>query len=263
MEYISILQSYYPDPVFAHLFIEFILRIVSLAYKPSESIVDGQKSEALRSLQNHLQSELNKLKSRCESDGRCAVSVSFPNPDSPPSVVYDSSREYDELYLHVGFKRIAWEEINEFRMYLNHLIQKYILQYDNRLWKSSVNVHKIVADMTYIIQEMLQNAYEYSVDCSPYDLEMRIHEHRFYVTVTNLATPEDADCVLKIIRDVRESNNMQELLLDYMVSEEKHLGIVTCLVNYPIVSFDVFYENGQLRTECLIDFFTDQPAWQS
>ena len=115
-----------------------------------------------------------------------------------------------------------------------------------------------------MIQELLQNANAYSYGPYDYELILRHYDNKFHITVLNFANEENATTLLKIVDEIKKSDNLNELIINYMKSDENiwdnHLNLIIMSLNTKLTIWitRLFKHNSQLNIKNLLifmDFF--------
>ena len=100
------------------------------------------------------------------------------------------------------------------------------------------------------MQELLQNANEYSVGNTDYELIVKHKDNRVLISVENTTDRKHFEQLKSIISDIKSSQNLQELIIKYMLAQDKHLGLISSVFNNNIETIDyVALKDNRVRID--------------
>jgi hypothetical protein len=238
---------------------DFTLRIFELFYKKqAETDVldeneEKESNQIIRSIQASLFADINKYIKEAQIHATDVIEVTFERDSSIPTVILHredepTNAEYEDpsILLHVYFKQISWNEINEFRVFFVRYMTYYLTQFHGNDFKDVDSISRNVSNVSYVVQELLQNANAYSADMHDYELVFRYNVGAFDITVRNFAEYKNVEQLQSIVKEISDCENHEELLLKYMLNEEKHLGLITSIYNYNISKYNVDYIDNKI-----------------
>lgn len=235
---------------------DFVLKIFALFYKKQHGGLMGQESgRIIQSIQATLFIKINQYVKDAEISTDNIIDIKFEKDNAIPIVSLHHEKKSSDTLIDVCFKKISWEEINEFRVFMVKYLNYYLTKYYSSQFNDTQSINKVVTDLSYVVQELLQNANAYSYGPYDYELILKHSENKFFITVSNFAQKENADMLLKIVNEIKNTDNLKELIIKYMKSEEKHLGIITSVYNYKVTTYDVEYiDNKIIQTKFVIEY---------
>lgn len=233
---------------------EFILKIFELSYKKRNDFDTPESNQFIKLIQATLFAKINNYVQKTKIVPNNFIEIFFEEEHSVPAVTVHHNAMEENRLLHVFFKRTDWEEINEFRYFLGRYISFYLKsKFSNFLGDDNI-IRQVISDITYIVQELLQNANEHSFKNTDYEFSLIHKDDSFYIMVGNYGEKSKLDNISRIINEVKQSDNLQELLMKYMLDDDKHLGLVTSIVNFKIDDINVAYdENNFIKVNTTIN----------
>lgn len=226
---------------------DFTLRIFALFYrKQHDGLLGRESNKIIQSIQATLFARINDYIKDINISPNNIIEIKFEKDNAIPSVSLHHEEKESDTLLNVFFKKISWDEINEFRVFLVRYLQYYLSKFHSSFFKTEEQIKKNVSNLSYIIQELLQNANAYSYGPYDYELVLKYSRNKFYITVSNFANENNIRILKTIIDEIKSTKDMQTLLLKYMLSEDKHLGIITCIFNYKITDFNFSYIDNKI-----------------
>jgi hypothetical protein len=239
---------------------EFVLKIFALFYKKKREQHDSKSTDKLiQSIQATLFAKINDYVKRSEIEEHDTIEITFEKEHTIPivSLLHTEDKESDhqqsDMLIHIYFKKISWDEINEFRYFLTRYLQYYLATFQQSSARDENKTKRQVSNLTYVIQELLQNANEHSSGQYDYELELQNVNKQFIITVRNFATKPNAEKLKSIVNEIKNTTNIQELLLQYMLDDEKHLGIISSIINYNIEDYTISYKNDIVQVRFVMD----------
>ncbi|MCK4798435.1 MAG: hypothetical protein KAT05_13730 [Spirochaetes bacterium] len=230
----------------------FIVKIYQLFYDNTYSsafdpkVLSNEPEIILQLIEATLKAEIDEVCKKIIPNTNNFIQITFEKDHAIPLVNMVTKNKDSNILLNVFFKRIVWDEINEFRkffmLYIEHFLKKFHASY----FPNNKAINKTVTKATYIVQELLQNANQHSYGNYDYELLIRFYDNKFHVTVINYAIREKAYQLLSIIDDIKSTKNLDRLLLKYLLEEKKHLGIITSIANYNIKKYDAKFINDEI-----------------
>lgn len=221
---------------------DFILRIFGLFYqKTHQEKIDETSQKIIQSIQATLYAKIDEYLKGLQILTNNVLEIKFEKDNSIPIVSHHRVTTDSDILVKVFFKRIEWEEINEFRVFLVRFLKHYFEKYYPDQFSGTSSIKKMVDDISYIVQELLQNANQYSEGNYDYELVIRHYDNKIDITVLNYASPENVNKLMRIVNKIKSSVSLKELVMEFMLSKDKHLGIITSVFNYNISSFNVEY----------------------
>ncbi|MBR6198789.1 MAG: hypothetical protein IKQ61_00850 [Spirochaetales bacterium] len=230
---------------------DFTLKIFELFYKKQAEGDDFDEKESnkiIRSIQASLFADINKYIKDAQIRNEDVIEITFERDSSIPSVILHREDEPTDveyadpsILLHVYFKKISWNEINEFRVFFVRYMTYYLTKFHSGDFKDVDSISRNVSNASYVVQELLQNANAYSFDMHDYELVLKYNVGAFDITVRNFAEQKNVAQLQEIVKEISDCENHEELLLKYMLNEEKHLGLITSIYNYNISKYNVNY----------------------
>lgn len=227
---------------------DFILRIFGLFYKKQKEIYSEDSNRIIQSIQATLFAKLDNYVKSIKVSKHNVIEIKFEKDSLIPVVSHHSSEDSNNILLNVFFKKIGWDEINVFRVFFIKYMEYYLKKFSFNNFDDEGSIKKKVADLSYIVQELLQNANEYSLDYYDYELIVQHIDNKIEITVSNFTDDENLARLKNIIKDINSSENLQDLILKYMLSSEKHLGLITSVFNYDVDKVDYNIENNEIVT---------------
>lgn len=158
----------------------------------------------------------NMLEIRLESDSEVPVMHS-----------YSSLRDTGVL-LMITFQKIDWDEINIFRKFLFRYLTHYLKKETK---KNSNEIKQLVTNLSFVIQEFLQNANLYGAGDYGYELVISHINDTITISVENYTDLKNATQLKSIVDEICSTENMHELILKYMLNSQKHLGLISSVFN--------------------------------
>lgn len=134
----------------------------------------------------------------------------------------------NEALLIITFQKIDWDEVNIFRKFLLKYLSHYLKK---RTEKSSSEIKQTVTNLSFVIQEFLQNANLYVTGGYGYELVVSYIDNAIVISVENYTNPENAAQLKAIVDEISNAENMHELILKYMLDSQKHLGLISSVFN--------------------------------
>lgn len=156
--------------------------------------------------------------------------------------VMHTSLRSSGVILMIRFQKIDWDEINIFRKFLS----RYLMQYFKKATKKSSNeIKQLVSNLSFVIQEFLQNANLYGAGDFGYQLVISHINDTIIISVENYTDPRNAAQLKAIVDEICSTENMHDLILKYMLKSQKHLGLISSVFNKYIddISCDVNHDN--------------------
>ena len=226
---------------------DFLMRIFALSYKKKSERSDNEETKRIiASIQASLFAQIDKYLKDTSVAENNIIEIKFEKDNIFPIVEILDEDKPSGILVNVFFKKINWEEINEFRIFLIRFLEYYFIQYKSDSIKDEQNVKKLVTEMAGVVQELLQNANMYSIGNYDYELVIEFKENKFIITVYNFADSKNAKNLFSIIKEIKNSTNMQELILKYMLSDNKTLGLISSIYNYNIKTYSAEYLNNEI-----------------
>ncbi|HOJ63206.1 MAG TPA: hypothetical protein PLE45_02185 [Spirochaetota bacterium] len=226
---------------------EFTLRIFALFYKKQHDGFLGKESnKIIQSIQGNLFARINDYVKDINITPNNIIEIKFEKDNAIPSVSLHHDDKISDILINVFFKKISWDEINEFRVFLIRYLNYYLYKFHSDFFTNEEAIKKNVSNVAYVVQEMLQNANAYSYGPYDYELILRYSNNKFYITVSNFAKENNYILLKQILDEIRNATDLKTLLLKYMLSEEKHLGLITCIFNYDITDYNLKYIDNKI-----------------
>lgn len=224
---------------------DFIMRIFGLFYKKKHSSSQGESDRIIQSIQATLFAKINEYAKGIANSEDNIIEIMFDKNDLIPIVQHYRGDKKSDVLLDVFFKKIGWDEINVFRFFFVRYMEYYFKKI--HIGESE---KKAVSDLSYIVQELLQNANAYSLNNTDYELKVKHKGNSVLVSVENYADENNIAMLKNIITDINTSNNLQELILKYMLSQDKHLGLISSVFNNNVekISYGIT-ENNKVKVD--------------
>ena len=128
----------------------------------------------------------------------------------------------------VTFQKIDWDEINIFRPFL----LRYLTLYLKEKTKLSTNkIKQLVTNLSFVIQEFLQNANQYGIGDYGYELTVSYKDNKIAISVKNYTNSDNAIQLQSIVDEITNAEDMHDLILKYMLNSQKHLGLISSVFN--------------------------------
>lgn len=226
---------------------EFILRIFALFYKKQQDGFLGKEShKIIQSIQGSLFAKINDYVKDINITPNNIIEIKFEKDNSIPSVSLHHNEKISDVLINVFFKKISWDEINEFRVFLIRYLNYYLSKFHSNFFVDNESIKKNVSNVSYVVQEMLQNANAYSYGPYDYELILKYSNNKFNIIVSNFAEEHNYKLLKQIIDEIKAATDLKTLLLKYMLSDEKHLGLISCIFNYDITEYEVKYIDNKI-----------------
>ncbi len=231
---------------------DFILRIFGIFYKKNHGVInDIDSNKLIMSIQANLFEKINKYLKSFNLTAESIIEINFEEAHSIPVVnILEPDKPTDYL-LDVFFKKISWDEINEFRVYLVRILQYYLTNSISEKIPEA-RIKMLVSNTSYVVQELLQNANSYSTKGTDYRLIFRFSNGNFVVEVENYTDEAHANELIGIIDEIKSNDDKKTLILKYMLAEQKHLGIITSIYNFGVIDYSVRYSKGMVKIKFVI-----------
>lgn len=210
---------------------DFIMKIFELFYRKKHPVLDKESEKIIQSIQATLFAKTNEYARSIEVDENNVIEIQFEKNNLIPIVQHYKTLRKTDVLLTVSFKKIGWDEINVFRSFFVRYISYYFAKFHAARFKDQNAIKKIVTDLSYIIQELLQNANAYSIGEYDYELVVKHISNTIKLSVENYTNQKNIDQLKKTIDDINQAENLHNLILDYMLSQEKHLGLISSVFN--------------------------------
>ncbi|OHD06598.1 MAG: hypothetical protein A2086_06660 [Spirochaetes bacterium GWD1_27_9] len=235
---------------------DFILKIFELFYKKQYSTNPGLESKRIiNSIQATLFAKINEYVKDINLSADNIIDIKFEKDNAIPIVSLHHETKKSDTLFNVFFKKINWEEINEFRVFMIKYLKYYLTKYHFSYLPDEHKITKVVTDLSYVVQELLQNANAYSYGSYDYELILKHSGNRFNVIVSNFSDKENAKTLINIVDEIHNTKDLQELIIKYMRSEEKHLGIITSVFNYNVSEYKVNYiDNKIIQAQFMLEY---------
>ncbi|HBD94388.1 MAG: hypothetical protein A2015_00510 [Spirochaetes bacterium GWF1_31_7] len=227
---------------------DFIMRIFGLFYKKKHKSNDGDSDRIIQSIQATLFAKINEYAKDIKVDEDNIIEIMFDKNDLIPVVQHYNGDKRSDVLLNVFFKKIGWDEINVFRFFFVRYMEYYF---------KKINIgesgKKTVSDLSYIVQELLQNANAYSTGEFDYELKVKHKNGFIYISVENYTDETNLAMLTKIINDINNTKDLQDLILKYMLSQDKHLGLISSVFNNNIekINYSVS-EDNRVRVDVIV-----------
>ncbi len=225
---------------------DFLMKIFGLSYKKQSEILNEETKRIIASIQASLFAQIDKYLKDVTISENNIIEIRFEKDNIFPIVEILYEDKPTDTLVNVFFKKINWEEINEFRIFLIRFLDYYLKKYRSTFFKNETDIKKLVTEVAYVVQELLQNANMYSVGEYDYELIIECSDNRLIITVYNFADKNSVNKLMNIIKEVKASDNLQELILKYMLSDNKSLGIISSIYNYNIKKYSVEYIDDEI-----------------
>ncbi|HOV13495.1 MAG TPA: hypothetical protein PK771_04360 [Spirochaetota bacterium] len=235
---------------------DFILKIFELFYKKQHGGIMGQESERIiKSIQATLYVKINQYVKDLKISSDNIIDIKFEKDNAIPIVSLHHESKKSDILMDIFFKKINWEEINEFRVFMVKYLNYYLTKLYLSKFTDEFSINKIVTDLSYVVQELLQNANAYSYGPYDYELILKHYDNKFHITVSNFAKKDNALMLMNIVNEIKRSENLDDLVISYMKSEDKHLGIITSIFNYKISDYKVEYIDDKIiQTQFIMEY---------
>ncbi|MCG8570405.1 MAG: hypothetical protein MJB14_09720 [Spirochaetes bacterium] len=226
---------------------DFILRIFGLFYRKNQEQVQAEQEKMIQSIQAALFSRLNESLKSISVTPSNLIEIKFDDDIAIPTITYHNEVEkYDNVLINVLFKKIGWEEINEFRYFILRFLQYYLSrEYESQIIPEET-IKKKVEEISYIIQELLQNANQYGLEEYDYQLKIIHLAHEIHIYVFNAASEKNYQKMKRIIEEIRNSKDREDLLLKFMLKDDKSLGLISSILNFNIQDYHVDFINESI-----------------
>ena len=226
---------------------DFILKIFAMFYKKQNGNDLADSSiKMIKSIQASLFSKINEFVNNAELTNDNIIDIRFEKDSLVPLFKLYHENSKNDVLFNIFFKKISWDEINEFRLFLVKFLHYYLLKYNQNTVKSNEHLDKIVSDLSYVVQELLQNANAYSFGQFEYELVLNHSNNKFVITVYNFAEEKNVKVLFNIFDELKNEENKNNLILKYMLAEDKHLGLITSIFNYNISNFNAEYIDNKI-----------------
>jgi len=235
---------------------DFILKIFALFYKKQHDGTMGQESDRIiKSIQAALFVKINQYVKDVQICPDNIIDIKFEKDNAIPIVSLHHDSQKSDVLIDILFKKISWEEINEFRVFMVRYLDYYLTKFHLSEFPGKSSINKVVTDLSYVVQELLQNANAYSYGHYDYELILRHSNDKFYITVSNFAEKDKAQMLINIVNEIKNCEDLNNLVLKYMKSDEKHLGIITSVYNYKISDYNVEYIDDKIiQTQFVMEY---------
>ncbi len=231
---------------------DFILKIFGIFYKKNHSTgMDSDSNKLVMSIQANLFEKINRYLKGVKFTKDSVIEITFEEDHSIPIINIIEQDVSTDYLIDVFFKKISWDEINEFRGFIIRFLQYYLIN----VVKKDMTEHKLkqtVSNTAYVIQELLQNANAYSTAGSDYRLKFDYKDSRFCILVENFSDKANAESLINIIDEIKKSDDKKSLILRYMLADQKHLGIITSIFNFGVTEYSVVYDKGLVISNFII-----------
>lgn len=235
---------------------DFIMRVFALFYRKKHTNQDQDSDRMIQSIQANLFAKVNEYAKTIACDENNIIEIMFEKDDLIPIVQHHRQDKKSDILLDVFFKKVGWDEINVFRSFFVRYLEYYFAKILSKTPTDRKIVNKIVNDLSYIVQELLQNANAYSIGEYDYELSVSHKDDKVFVTVENYTDKDNLNQLVRIIEDIKTSGNLQELILKYMLSQEKHLGLISSVFNNNVESIDYAIESeGLVKVSIVVKIF--------
>ncbi len=235
---------------------DFTLRIFALFYKYQHGTTEDSTAanQMIRSIQASLFSNINDYVKQFNINKNDFIEITFEKDNAIPSfVVHGEDEPTNEEYsidknilLHIYFKKISWNEINEFRVFFVRYMNYYLSKFHSSEYADAETISRNVSNVSYVIQELLQNANAYSSGIHDYELLFKYNGKNFDITVRNFAEENHFNTLKNILNEITSSKDHEQLLVKFMLAEDKHLGIITSIFNYNIADYSLRYIDNKI-----------------
>lgn len=209
---------------------DFLMKLFVLAKKKynNENIRNEKVKAAIAEVEANLLDNIKKYSQNLDIEKENMIEVKIMSDGKNPIVnSYSLLHEADQL-LRVTFQKIDWDEINLFRKFLLRYLTTYLRK---KTKKTGNEIKQIVTNLSFVIQEFLQNANLYGVGNHGYELIISNVDDKIMISVENYTDPKNAVQLQSIVDEICNAENMRELLLKYMLNSQKHLGLICSVFN--------------------------------
>lgn len=156
------------------------------------------------------------------------IEINMVLSDENPIIQSESSLTDSNILLMVTFQKIDWDEINIFRPFL----LRYLTLYLKEKTKLSTNkIKHLVTNLSFVIQEFLQNANQYGIGDYGYELTVSYKDNKIAISVKNYTNSDNAIQLQSIVDEITNAEDMHDLILKYMLNSQKHLGLISSVFN--------------------------------
>lgn len=156
------------------------------------------------------------------------IEINMVLSDENPIIQSESSLTDSNILLMVTFQKIDWDEINIFRPFL----LRYLTLYLKEKTKLSTNkIKQLVTNLSFVIQEFLQNANQYGIGDYGYELTVSYKDNKIAISVKNYTNSDNAIQLQSIVDEITNAEDMHDLILKYMLNSQKHLGLISSVFN--------------------------------
>lgn len=228
---------------------DFLMNLLILS-KRKYSGENITKSHAAK-IQAKLLAEVSEYSKNLDPKTDNMIEIKLESDSEIPIMHSYSSLRDTGVLLMITFQKIDWDEINIFRKFLF----RYLVQYLKKETKKSTNeIKQLVTNLSFVIQEFLQNANLYGAGDYGYELVISHINDNITISVENYTDPENAAQLKAIVEEICNAENMHELILKYMLNSQKHLGLISSVFNNYIddISCKVNRDN-LVRLEAIIE----------
>ena len=230
---------------FIRITVDFVLRLASLFHSKNKRDMNDT-NKIIRSIQDKLFANIGGFIENGKLTEISDLEIFFESQGDTLCTKIKNLKTRKDNLINVVFKKICWDEINEFRVFLLKYMEIYFNEINSGYFKGETSMKKAVSDLSYVVQEILQNANEHSPPDCEYELYIRHKGDDFHIIVYNFAEKSKASHLIEIVNEVKNTKNLSELLLEYMINNDKHLGIISSIANYNIREYNVFYSPEEI-----------------
>lgn len=233
----------------------FILEIYFLFYRSKygksvdPKLLRSESEFIMQLIKTALFTEIEGYKDNIKKDSENILQITFEKDHPDPIVSLYNQKDQTDVLIDVLFKKISWDEVNEFRKFLVDYLEYFLNKFHSNRFSSKEDSSKRANNITYVIQELLQNANEHGEGENDYELLLKFDNNKFFITVINYALKEKANQLISIVDDIRNNENHDDLLLKYMLEEDKHLGIISSIVNFNVDEYGVKYKDEVVKVD--------------
>ncbi len=232
---------------------DFLMKLFILAKKKynNENIRDEKVKASITEVEANLLENINKYLQNMDIEKENMIEVKIMSDGNNPIVnSYSLLHEANQL-LRVAFQKIDWDEINLFRKFLFRYLTIYLRK---KTKKTANEIKQIVTNLSFVIQEFLQNANLYGVGDHGYELVISHVDDKIMISVENYTDPKNAIQLQAIVEEISNTENMRELLLKYMLKSQKHLGLICSVFNNYITDLTCNINSDNLvRLEAVVE----------
>ena len=209
---------------------DFLMNLFVLSQKKynGENIKDEKVKKSIAKVQAQLLAEVTEYSKTLNLQKDNMVEVKLKLNNNTPIIRSYSSLRDNGVLLMVTFQKIDWDEINIFRKFLFRYITHYLKK---KTKKTSDEIKQIVTNLSFVIQEFLQNANLYGIGDYGYELVISYVDDKIIISVENYTDSKNAAQLQSIVNEINNAGNIRDLILKYMLNSQKHLGLISSVFN--------------------------------